>query len=290
MAVVTRFAPSPTGLLHLGHVHAAAFAWRAARQAAGAFLLRLEDIDPTRCHQAFAEAIVADLHWLGLDHDREIRVQSAHLPAYREALSSLAARGLIYPCFCSRAAIAREIARSAAAPHGPDGAAIYPGTCRTLPSATRAARLDEGAPHAWRLDMRRALAASPARRFLEQGDLPGAGWITADPAPFGDVILARRDAPASYHLCVTHDDAVQGVTLVPRAEDLRPATHLHVLLQQLMGWPTPAYAHHRLLHGPDGARLAKRDGAATVRALRDAGQQPQDVLALAGAPDLNTYR
>jgi glutamyl-Q tRNA(Asp) synthetase len=290
MAVVTRFAPSPTGLLHLGHVHAAAIAWRAARQARGAFLLRLEDIDPTRCRPAFAQAILADLHWLGLHHDGAVRVQSGHLPEYRDVLAALAARGLVYPCFCSRAAIAREIAGSAAAPHGPDGTPLYPGTCSTLPEAVRAARLAEGAPHAWRLDMRQALAEAPARHFLEQGDLQGAGWTQADPAPFGDVVLARRDAPASYHLCVTHDDAVQGVTLVTRAEDLRPATHLHVLLQQLLGWPTPVYAHHRLLLGPDGARLAKRDGAATVRALREAGHQPQDVLAMAGVPDGKTYR
>jgi glutamyl-Q tRNA(Asp) synthetase len=288
MAVVTRFAPSPTGLLHLGHVHAAAIAWRAARQAGGTFLLRLEDIDPARCRPAFAAAILEDLAWLGLHHDGEVRVQSAHLHEYREALATLAERGLIYPCFCSRAAIAREIAGSAAAPHGPDGAPLYPGTCRALPAATRAARLAEGAPHAWRLDMRAALAGTTPRRFLEQGE--HAGWATANPAPFGDVVLARRDAPASYHFCVTHDDAAQGVTLVTRAEDLRPATHLHVLLQHLMGWPTPVYAHHRLLRGPDGARLAKRDGAASVRALRDAGHSAHEVLAMAGAPFSKTYR
>jgi glutamyl-Q tRNA(Asp) synthetase len=290
MAVVTRFAPSPTGLLHLGHVHAAAIAWRAARQANGTFLLRLEDIDPTRCRPAFADAILDDLAWLGLHHDGEVRVQSAHLDEYRQDLAALAARGLVYPCFCSRAEIAREIAGSAAAPHGPDGTPRYPGTCRALPAAMRAARLADGAAHAWRLDMRHALASAQAGRFLEQGGVPGAGWADADPAAFGDVILARRDAPASYHLCVTHDDAAQGVTLVTRAEDLRPATHLHVMLQRLMGWPTPVYAHHRLLRGPGGARLAKRDGAATVRALRDAGHCPPEVLAMAGMPDVKTYR
>jgi glutamyl-Q tRNA(Asp) synthetase len=290
MAVVTRFAPSPTGLLHLGHVHAAGIAWRAARHCGGTFLLRLEDIDPARCRPAYAEAIIEDLRWLGLHHDGQVRVQSGHLQAYRDILAALAARGLVYPCFCSRAAIAREVAGSAAAPHGPDGAPRYPGTCRGLPAASRAARLAEGAPHAWRLDMAQAIAAAPPRRFLEQGEVAGAGWTTADPACFGDVVLARRDAPASYHLCVTHDDAAQGVTLVTRAEDLRPATHLHVLLQQLMGWPTPIYAHHRLLLGQDGARLAKRDGARSVRALRDAGHSPAGVLAMAGLPDLKTYR
>jgi glutamyl-Q tRNA(Asp) synthetase len=256
MQVVTRFAPSPTGLLHLGHVYAAATAWRAARAARGRFLVRLEDIDPQRCRPAYADAILEDLAWLGLSSDAPVRIQSAHLADYRAVLNDLAARALVYPCFCSRADIAREIVQSAAAPHTPDGAPPYPGTCRTLSATARAAR---------------------TLRFLEHTD----GWTRADPSPFGDVILARRDIPASYHLCVTHDDAHQGVTLVTRAADLKPATHLHVLLQHLNGWPTPAYAHHVLLTGPDGTRLAKRAGAPSVRDLRAAGLAATEILARA---------
>jgi glutamyl-Q tRNA(Asp) synthetase len=277
MQVTTRFAPSPTGLLHLGHVHAARFAWRAARQAGGRFLLRIEDIDPARCRPGFAQAAIEDLAWLGLEPDGPVRVQSAHLGAYRAALAGLAARGLVYPCFCSRAAIAREVAASASAPHAPDGGLVYPGTCRRLAPRARAALVAGGAPHAWRLDMAACLVGAPKLRFFEHGR----GWVAADPAPFGDVVLGRRDAPASYHLCVTHDDALQGVTLVTRGQDLRPAAHLHVLLQHVLGLPTPEYAHHGLLRGPDGARLAKRDGAAAVRAMRQAGMQAADVLALA---------
>jgi glutamyl-Q tRNA(Asp) synthetase len=275
--VVTRFAPSPTGFLHLGHAYAAFVAWRAARTAGGRFLVRLEDIDPQRCRAAFAAAALQDLAWLGVASDAPVRVQSAHLPEYRAVLERLAARGLVYPCFCSRADIAREIAASGAAPHAHEAGAVYPGTCRGLPDAARTARIVAGAAHAWRLDMAAALAAAPAPRFLEQDE----GWLDAAPAGFGDVVLARRDVPASYHLCVTHDDALQGVTLVTRARDLRAATHLHVLLQALMGWKTPAYAHHRLVTGANGARLSKRDGAVSVRQLRARGMSPAEVLRLA---------
>jgi glutamyl-Q tRNA(Asp) synthetase len=289
MGVTTRFAPSPTGWLHLGHVHAAVFARDAARAAGGKFLVRLEDIDPARCRPGFAQAALEDLAWLGLTSDGPVRVQSEHLGEYRAALAGLAARGLAYPCFCSRAEIARELAASAAAPHGPDGAPVYPGTCRLLSEAVRAARLAAGAPHAWRLDMAAALRAAGGGaplRFFERGT----GFVAAAPAPFGDVVLGRRDAPASYHLCVTHDDALQGVSLVTRAEDLRAATHLHVLLQRLLGLPTPEYAHHGLLRGPDGARLAKRDGALAVAALRARGVPPDEVLAMAGGAGLNMAR
>jgi glutamyl-Q tRNA(Asp) synthetase len=264
-------------MLHLGHVYAAHFAWRAARAAGGCFLVRIEDIDPARCRPAFAQAAMEDLAWLGLAPDGPVRVQSAHLDAYRAALAGLAGRGLAYPCFCSRAAISREVAASAAAPQAPDGGVVYPGTCRGLTRAARAALIAQGAPHAWRLDMAAALAGAPCLRFSDSGR----GVVVADPAPFGDVVLGRRDAPASYHLCVTHDDALQGVSLVTRGEDLRPATHLHVLLQHVMGLPTPAYAHHELLRGPDGARLAKRDGSVSVRALREAGMSAAQVLAMA---------
>jgi glutamyl-Q tRNA(Asp) synthetase len=275
--VVTRFAPSPTGWLHLGHVRAARAAWREAAEAGGRFLVRIEDIDPVRCRPDYAQAILEDLDWLGMTPDEPVRMQSAHMAEYRAALAGLAARGLVYPCFCSRADIAREIARSAAAPHGPDGAMVYPGTCRALPDAVRAARRAAGEPHAWRLDMAAALTGAPPLWFVD-----GGARIIADPAPFGDAVLGRRDAPASYHLCVVHDDAAQGVTLVNRGEDLRPATHLHVLLQHLLGAAVPRYAHHALLADGAGHRLSKRDGAMSVRGLRQAGHGPAAVLAMAG--------
>ncbi len=275
---VTRFAPSPTGPLHLGHARAALFAQRAAGPD-GRFLLRMEDIDPGRCRPEFARAAEADLRWLGLAWDGPVRVQSRHLPEYAATLDALSARGLLYPCFCTRAAIAREVAEAARAPHAaPDGATVYPGTCRRLAPDERAARLAAGAAHALRLDMARAVeAAGPLHRH-ERGE----GRLACDPARFGDVVLARRDAPASYHLCVTHDDALQGVTLVTRGADLRPATDLHRLLQALMGWPAPEYAHHALLLDASGARLAKRDRAATLQGMREAGMTAAAVLALAG--------
>jgi glutamyl-Q tRNA(Asp) synthetase len=278
-AIVTRFAPSPTGHLHLGHAHSAAFAWRHARDAGGRFLLRIEDIDPTRCRPDYTEAILEDLAWLGLDWDGPVRVQSAHLPDYGATLGALSARGLLYPCFCTRADIAREIAASAAAPHGPDGA-LYPGTCRRLSADERAARIARGEPHALRLDMPAALATLPAPLTFEEA---GEGHLRCDPARFGDAVLARKDVAASYHLCVTHDDALQGVTLVTRGVDLKPATDLHRLLQSLMGWPAPRYAHHALLTDASGRRLAKRDRAATIRELRASGISAAEVLRRAGA-------
>ncbi len=278
--ITTRFAPSPTGYLHLGHAHAALVAWGRARQAGGRFLLRLEDIDPARCTPHFADAILEDLAWLGLDWDGPVRLQSEHLPEYRAALDGLAGRGLLYPCFCSRADIAREIAASVAAPHGPDGA-LYPGTCRHRSPDERAARIAAGEPHALRLDIAAATDLAGPLTYIEEAE----GELRCDPAQFGDVVLARKDAPASYHLCVTHDDALQGVTLVTRGVDLKPATHLHRLLQALLGWPTPRYAHHALRLGPDGRRLAKRDRAATLRDLRAAGVPPAGVRGLAGFQD-----
>ena len=280
--LVTRFAPSPTGLLHLGHAHAALAGWRRARAAGGRFLLRIEDIDTGRCRPDFAAAIAEDLAWLGLDWDGPVRVQSAHLAEYRAVLDGLAARGLLYPCFCTRTDIAREIAEAGAAPHaGPDGPP-YPGTCRRLSADERAARVAAGQAHAARLDMAAALALVPAGlSFAEEGQ----GRLACDPARFGDVVLARKDSPASYHLCVTHDDAVQGVTLVTRGADLKPATDLHRLLQALLGWPEPGYAHHPLLTDAAGRRLAKRDRAATLRDLRAARRSPAEVRALAGWPD-----
>ncbi len=264
MNIVTRFAPSPTGYLHLGHAFSAWSAWRRA----DVFRLRLEDIDATRCRAEFAAGIVEDLRWLGLAWDGEIRTQSAHLPEFQAALEVLRGRGLLYPCFCTRA----EIARAQAAPHGAE--AVYPGTCRHLSGAAREERMNAGAAYALRLDMAAALRQAGALRFFEEGK----GWIEARPLPFGDVVLARKDTPSSYHLCVVHDDALQGISHVIRGEDLFEATHVHVLLQRLLGLPTPVYAHHRLLRDAQGRRLAKRDFAATLRAMRAAGVQPRAIL------------
>lgn len=251
--------------------------WRRARKAGGRFLLRLEDIDPARCRPDYAAAILEDLAWLGLDWDGPVRVQSEHMAAYRDVLDGLRGQGLLYPCFCSRSEILRELEHSSVAPHqAPDGGLLYPGTCRDLDPGLRRDRLEAGLPHAWRLDMRAALArnadATPLR--FEDADAPAAGrWQACHPERFGDVVLARRDAPASYHLCVTHDDWRQGVSLVVRGEDLRPATGLHRLLQTLLGWTPPAYSHHHLLRDASGRRLAKRDQgqALTLRAMRASG-------------------
>jgi glutamyl-Q tRNA(Asp) synthetase len=276
-AETTRFAPSPTGHLHLGHAYAALFAERFARQTGGRFLLRIEDIDTTRCRPQFTAALIEDLRWLGLSWEEPVRVQSAHFAEYRAVLVALSARGLVYPCFCSRAEIAREAAASASAPHvTPDGAPRYPGTCRRLTAREREARLAAGAPYVLRLDMARALSLVSGPLSFEE---VGVGRIPCNPAPFGDVVLARRDVPASYHLAVTHDDALQGVSLVTRAEDLRPATALHRLLQTLMGWPEPRYAHHPLLRDASGQRLAKRSGATPLRAL---GLSPAEIRARLG--------
>lgn len=268
---VTRFAPSPTGLLHLGHAHAALFAAACAGDN-GTFLLRLEDIDPVRCRPEYAAAILEDLAWLGLSWPRPVRVQSEHLAEYRAVLDALAARGLLYPCFCTRA----DISAAAHAPHGPEGT-LYPGTCRHLSPAERARRIDAGQPHALRLDMARAVAEAGALSFVDDGI-----EHQAAPEMFGDVVLGRKDVPASYHLCVTHDDAAEGVTLVTRGEDLRPATHLHRLLQALMGWTVPHWRHHALLLGPDGRRYAKRDRSVTLASLRESGRTAAEVRALAG--------
>lgn len=280
MSIVTRFAPSPTGFLHLGHAASALIAWRRAREAGGRFLLRIEDIDRVRCRAEYAAAIEEDLAWLGIDWDGAARVQSAHLPEYAAVLDRLRVRGLLYPCFCTRAEIGREVAAAAAAPHGPDGAPLYPGTCRALDTAERQRRIAAGAPHCWRLDMVAARRMVAEELFFEE---EGEGRILCHPERFGDVVLARRDAPASYHLCVTHDDAAQGVTLVTRGEDLKPATDLHRLLQALFGWRAPRYAHHKLALDAEGRRLAKRDRAATLRALREGGHTPAEVRAMAEA-------
>ncbi|HLZ65579.1 MAG TPA: tRNA glutamyl-Q(34) synthetase GluQRS [Aliidongia sp.] len=272
---VTRFAPSPTGFLHIGHALSALFA-RAAAGPDGRFLLRLEDIDRTRCRPEYAAAIEEDLAWLGLEWQRPVRVQSEHFADYAAVLDGLRERGLVYPCFCTRSAAAAEAAGAVAAPHGLGP--LYPGTCRHLSAAERADRIAAGMPHALRLDLARAQAETGP---LTWRDLDR-GVIEAAPERLGDVVLARKDCPTSYHLSVTWDDALQGVELVTRGEDLFEATHIHRLLQALLGLPVPAWRHHRLLLDAEGKRFAKRDKAPTLRALRESGKSAAEVRALVG--------
>ncbi|PKU22779.1 tRNA glutamyl-Q(34) synthetase GluQRS [Telmatospirillum siberiense] len=276
MSVVTRFAPSPTGELHLGHAFSALFAADRARDG-GRFLLRIEDIDATRSRAAFIAGIEEDLAWLGLDWVRPIRRQSEHLDDYRAALVRLDRMGLVYPCFCTRGEIAREIAAAGEAPQGPDGPR-YPGLCRALTAAEAQRRKDAGAPFALRLDMAKAAALAGPLSWTDEA----AGPVQAQPELFGDIVLARKDAPASYHLAVSVDDALQGVSLVTRGLDLFPATHVHRLLQALLDLPVPRWHHHRLLTDASGRRLAKRDKAASLRSLRMAGTSAGEVRAMLG--------
>ena len=275
--VVTRFAPSPTGYLHLGHARSAWEGWRAAREGRGRFLVRLEDIDQGRCREEFAAAILEDLAWLGLEWDGPVRRQSEHLSDYRAALDRLDAMGLLYPCFCTRRDIQAEIARAGGAPQGELGAP-YPGTCRHLSAEEQAGRLAAAGDYALRLDIAAAVARTGPLDWVE-----GDGRASVDPAGLGDVVLARKEFPASYHLAVTVDDALQGVTLVTRGVDLFAATAIHRLLQELLALPAPRYRHHPLITDAAGRRLAKRDRAATIRSLRTAGRSPAEVLAMAGA-------
>jgi glutamyl-Q tRNA(Asp) synthetase len=262
MHAVTRFAPSPTGPLHLGHAYSALLAHDFARERDGTFLLRIEDIDPGRARAEHVDGIIEDLLWLGLEWDGELLYQSERLATYAAALDRLKAAGLVYPCFCTRA----DIAASSAAPHGPGGP-LYPGTCRGLadPDLTR--------PHAWRLDMAKAVQAGPLS-WRDHGV-----EVAAEPETFGDVVLARKDAPASYHLAVALDDAAQGVSDVVRGRDLFASTHVHRLLQALLDLPTPAYHHHALIADAAGDRLAKRHGAPAIRDLRAGGVDPAQLVA-----------
>jgi glutamyl-Q tRNA(Asp) synthetase len=279
---VTRFAPSPTGRLHRGHALSALTAWTAARAAGGRFLLRIEDIDPTRCKPEFETGILDDLDWLGLDRDGPVRRQSDHLHEYAGVVDVLDRRGLLYRCFRTRREILDAIAD---APHGPADAA-RPGP---HPAEEEAALLAEGRPFAWRLSLDRARAALGDRAwaqlsFVEEGAGPDGerGLIPARPETAGDVVLARKDAGTAYHVAVTHDDALQGVTHVIRGHDLFEATHVQVLIQALMGWPTPVYRHHPLLLDASGRRLAKRDKAETLQSLRERGMDPAQLRAELG--------
>ncbi|MNH93724.1 Glutamate--tRNA ligase [compost metagenome] len=279
---VTRFAPSPTGRLHKGHAFSALTAWRAAKAAGGRFVLRIEDIDPTRCRPEFEAAIYEDLAWLGLDWETPVRRQSDHLADYAAVVEALDRRGLLYRCFRTRKEILDAIGD---APHGPAEAA-RPGP---HPPEEEARLLAEGRPFAWRLSLDRAKAALggaawDALSFIEEGSGPDGetGRIKARPETAGDVVLARKDAGTAYHLAVTHDDALQGISHVIRGQDLFEATHIQRLIQTLMGWPEPVYRHHRLLAGPDGRRYAKRDRSVTLAEVREGGLTPKALRAELG--------
>jgi len=264
---ITRFAPSPTGRLHLGH---AASAWFAAER--GRFLLRIEDIDPSRCRPEWTQGILEDLAWLGLSWPEPVRLQSAHLEDYRAALRCLEDMEVLYPCFCTRREIEEEVRRAGAAPHGAEGP-VYPGTCRAMDPAERADRLAVCQGTSWRLDSAQAtrLVGPLTWRDARKGLVP----VRAD--LLGDVVVARKEIGTSYHLAVTVDDALQGVTLVTRGEDLFDSTHVHRLLQALLKLPEPAYHHHRLLLDETGKRFAKRDQSCTLQSLREAGVTPREI-------------
>jgi glutamyl-Q tRNA(Asp) synthetase len=278
----TRFAPSPTGRLHKGHAFSAMTAYRAAKAAGGRFVLRIEDIDPTRCRPEFEAAIYEDLAWLGLDWETPVRHQSDHLADYAAVVEALDRRGLLYRCFRTRREILDAIGD---APHGPAEAA-RPGP---HPAEEEARLLAEGRPFAWRLSLDRAKAALggavwDALSFIEEGSGPDGetGRVKARPETAGDVVLARKDAGTAYHLAVTHDDALQRISHVIRGQDLFEATHIQRLIQALMDWPAPVYRHHRLLAGPDGRRYAKRDRSVTLAELREGGLTPEGLRAELG--------
>ncbi len=276
--IVTRFAPSPTGYLHLGHAFAALAAHDAAHARGGRFLLRIEDIDTARCKSEYEQAIFEDLGWLGLRWEEPVLRQSTRFGAYRAALDRLRAQDLLYPCFCTRSEIAAEIARAVEAPYGPEGP-LYPRTCRALGKDARTARIASGASYALRLDVAEAARRAGPLHFMEEGAGPAAesGAISAAPEMFGDVVLARKETPASYHLAVVVDDAYQGITRVTRGNDLFAATHVQRLLQALLELPVPAYAHHRLILDQHGRKFSKRDSAITLRELRASGATPDDI-------------
>jgi glutamyl-Q tRNA(Asp) synthetase len=279
---VFRFAPSPNGYLHLGHAFSAMLNSDLARQSGGRFLLRIEDIDPARCRSEFEHAIDDDLTWLGLSWERPVRRQSEHFTGYRAAFEKLTALGLVYPAFESRAEIAGLIRLKEAGtpwPRDPDGAPLYPGTARALSPGERAQLLQSGAPYALRLDMTEACARVGQLNWIERGEGPNgeSGAVTANPAAWGDVIIARKETPTSYHLAVVVDDALQGVTEVVRGQDLFWSTSVHRLLQQLLGLPQPAYRHHRLIRDAGGQKLSKSTQATGLRELRAAGVSPAEV-------------
>jgi len=286
---VFRFAPSPNGYLHLGHAFSALLNLDLARQTGGRLLLRIEDIDLTRCKPEFETAIYEDLTWLGIAWDGPVRRQSEHLADYREALEKLSAQNLVFPSFETRAEIAKLVAQREASgrwPRDPDGAPLYPGTAKLLSSDERARLLGSDAPYALRLDMAAACARAGDLFWAEHGEGPDGeiGAVAARPEAWGDVVLARKETPTSYHLSVVVDDALQGVTEVVRGQDLFWSTSVHRLLQQLLGLPQPAYRHHRLILDAAGGKLSKSTEATGLRELRAGGARPADIRGLVGLP------
>ncbi len=287
---VFRFAPSPNGYLHLGHALSALLNFEMARAAGGRLLLRIEDIDASRCRPEYETAICEDLAWLGIAWEEPVRRQSAHFDDYRAALARLEALGLIYPSFESRGEIARLVAeRESEAPQSPwprdpDGAPLYPGTARALSARERRALMDAGKPYALRLDMTAALARVGPLDWSESGEGLGGetGTVAARPELWGDVVLARKDVPTSYHLAVTVDDAAQGVSDIVRGQDLFWATGVHRLLQALLDLPAPKYHHHRLIRDSAGQKLSKSSESTALRALRNAGAGPGDIRRIVG--------
>jgi len=287
---VFRFAPSPNGYLHLGHAYSALLNFDLARRAGGRFLLRIEDIDAMRCRPEFEAAIYEDLAWLGISWETPVRRQSEHFGRYLEAVEKLAGQGLIYPSFESRAEIARLVAQREAGapwPRDPDGAPLYPGLAKSLAPDQRRQLMAQGTRYALRLDMQAARARAGELNWKEFGEGPGgeSGVVAAQPEAWGDVILARKEMPTSYHLSVVIDDALQGVTDVVRGRDLFWSTSVHLLLQQLLGTPQPVYRHHRLIEDASGHKLSKSTQATALRELRRQGATPADVRGLAGLPD-----
>jgi glutamyl-Q tRNA(Asp) synthetase len=281
---IFRFAPSPNGYLHLGHALSALLNADRAKAAGGRLLLRIEDIDAARCRPEYAAAIYEDLAWLGIAWEQPVRRQSEHYGDYRTALAKLDAMGLIYPSFESRAEIAALVAAREPWPRDPDGAPLYPGNAKTMAAPERARHMAAGAPYALRLDMAAAMARTGALTWEETGAGPAGetGTIAVDPAAWGDVILARKETPNSYHLAVAVDDASQGVTEVVRGRDLFHATSVHRLLQALLGVPAPRYHHHRLILDADGNKLSKSTLATGLRELRAHGASVADIRKLVG--------
>jgi glutamyl-Q tRNA(Asp) synthetase len=289
MPPVFRFAPSPNGYLHLGHAYSALLNFDSARQAGGRFLLRIEDIDASRCRPEFEAAIYEDLAWLGIAWETPVRRQSEHLADYRQAIEKLSGLGLVYPSFESRAEIAKLVAQREADgpwPRDPDGAPLYPGTARLLASEARARLLGSEARYALRLDMAAACARAGHLEWIERGEGPNreTGTMAARPEMWGDIVLARKETPTSYHLSVVVDDALQGVTEVVRGQDLFWSTAVHRLLQHLLGLPQPFYRHHRLVLDGLGQKLSKSSAATGLRELRAGGAGPADIRRLVGLP------
>lgn len=277
-STVTRFAPSPTGLLHLGHAYSALFAKEKAKNINGRFLLRIEDIDPERCRKKFEDYIYEDLSWLGLSWEMPVRRQSEHLDEYAQALSYLQKLQLLYPCFCTRKDIQGVIHTLQLKDFGPDGP-LYPGTCRGLSQDERITRESNGEPFSLRLDMSMALQGLSSS--LQWNDLAH-GKIKATPEIFGDVVLARKNTPTSYHLAATLDDHLQGITLVTRGQDLFPSTHVHRLLQELLGLRSPDYSHHPLLTDAQGRRYSKKDKSLSIKELRENGYSADQIIQMVG--------